>query len=201
MSIAQCMFPLSITMQPNQYFQWHHLLHFCPQILKHQNVLLLLKDVLQHLSIREHRHHWATPSTLKCIYNRWLLVLGYAFVISLRLLENSCRSRGKRIEYVKQGSFSKWLFKWLNVDFFFFCTVTYHPLLHALAVKVTDWLHYSGKVIRNVLMHFLEPHNYVRVPLLLRFAKLSVFPLFFLCTKSEQMVAACLQEEITCAHI
>lgn len=120
MSIAQCMFPLSITMQPNQYFQWHHLLHFCPQILKHQNVLLLLKDVLQHLSIREHRHHWATPSTLKCIYNRWLLVLGYAFVISLRLLENSCWSRGKRIEYLKQGSFSKWLFKWLNVDFFFF---------------------------------------------------------------------------------
>lgn len=140
MSIAQCMFPLSITMQPNQYFQWHHLLHFCPQILKHQNVLLLLKDVLQYLSIREHRHHWATPSTLKCIYNRWLLVLGYAFVISLRLLENSCWSRGKRIEYLKQGSFSKWLFKWLNVDFFFFFLYSDLTSTSACSGRQSYWL-------------------------------------------------------------
>lgn len=48
---------------------------------------------------------------------------------------------------------------------------------------------------------FAATQLFYRVPLLLKFVKVSVFLRFFLCMKNEQMIAACLQEGITCAQI
>lgn len=99
------MLPLSTTALSSQQFQQQHLLLFFFQILWHHTAVqrsVAAQRYTQHLRIQEHPRHWIIQLMLKPGYDLWwLLVLDYPFVITLRLFDNSCWSRGKRMEYLK----------------------------------------------------------------------------------------------------